>query len=361
MATENIDDVPYISPLQCYICVQQKAMEIRNIEEEQVATMTMATQHIAIKYPPVDILCKGCKIQRYCELRHLVADHEHRKICRELLNLQKSQDVGHPLLLNGPILKHSQLQPTISQIMMAMRIKMRRRLTRRETELVGYPAFCAVCFKLEDLAACPGCSAIAYCSPKHRFEDLKMHTPEICQVFALYYSPYRWLENSMIDITEFHQRCPDLEKSHLVEAFSMATNIRIGMAPWRSLEEYQLFSTCSSFSGIACICSGLTNITFEAEPEDHVTIYVVGANQETLNYFQVMHLKFFFLQYQDVCHLNVILIGHKMEKTQEKQINFEFKVGGNARKKFGTIESKSIICIIIFRAWTGRWCYAHSQ
>lgn len=337
MAAEHSNDVPYISPLQCYICVQKKAMEIRNIEEEQVETMTMATQQISIKYPPVDILCQGCKIQRYCELRHLVADDDHRTICRELINLQRSQGVEHPLLINGPILKHSQLQPTISQIMMAMRIKLRRRLTRRETELVGYPAYCAVCYKLEDLAACPGCSAIAYCSPKHRFEDLKYHTPEVCQVFAHYYSPYRWLENSMIDITEFDQRCPDLEKSHLVEAFAMATNIHIGMAPWRTLEEYQLFSTCSSFSGIACICSGLTNITFEADPEEYVTIYVVGATQETLNYFQVMHLKFFFLQYQDVCNLDVNLIGHKLARTQERHIDFDFLV--SAKEKFVTIES----------------------
>lgn len=329
MTTPSIDDVPFVSPLQCYICVYHKAKKLRKqIEEEAEGQVTTTTQ-TATADPPANILCKGCKVQRYCGLNHLVEDRDHRDICRELLSLQKSQCIAHPLLLNGEIKTQPLLQQTIGQIMLAMRVKLRRRLTRRESELIGYPAYCAVCFRLDELTACTGCGAISYCSPEHQRVDRNKHTPSICQTLALYCTPYRWLDSSQFVIKDFHQRSPNLALTHLIDAFHLATGIHITSAPWRTFEDYQRFATCSSFSGIGCICFGLTNITFEAAPDETVSIFVVGATEETRNYFREMHLKFFFLQYQDVCQLDIYLIGHKMQpKTRDVNFSFELKVSG---------------------------------
>lgn len=329
MTTPSIDDVPFVSPLQCYICVYHKAKKLRKqIEEEAEGQVTTTTQ-TATADPPANILCKGCKVQRYCGLNHLVEDRDHRDICRELLSLQKSQCIAHPLLLNGEIKTQPLLQQTIGQIMLAMRVKLRRRLTRRESELIGYPAYCAVCFRLDELTACTGCGAISYCSPEHQRVDRNKHTPSICQTLALYCTPYRWLDSSQFVIKDFHQRSPNLALTHLIDAFHLATGIHITSAPWHTFEDYQRFATCSSFSGIGCICFGLTNITFEAAPDETVSIFVVGATEETRNYFREMHLKFFFLQYQDVCQLDIYLIGHKMQpKTRDVNFSFELKVSG---------------------------------
>ncbi|KAH8395651.1 hypothetical protein KR222_005314, partial [Zaprionus bogoriensis] len=272
------------------------------------------------------IVCRGCKLQRYCALQHLVEDRAHRDICRVLCDLQRSQNVEHPLLVNGVIHSQAQLQQTIGQLMLTVRVKLRRRLKRRERELIGYAAHCAVCYRLDALTPCQGCAAVAYCSPEHRRRDRTNHTPAVCQTLALYYSPYRWRDCQELAVKDLLQSV-QLQHSHLVEAFHQATGIVVDSKPWRTWKDYQRFANCSSFSGIGSMCLALTRIHFVAAPHEILCVYVVGATEEQRSYFREIHLKFFFLQYQEVCQLDVYFIGHKLQsKPGEEVLTFELKV-----------------------------------
>ncbi|KAM8715255.1 hypothetical protein ACLKA7_002326 [Drosophila subpalustris] len=277
-------------------------------------------QQFEISKPTVQ--CRGCKLQFYCSLGHLVADHGHRDICKVLIDLQLSQKIEHPLHLKGKV--SFGLRNSISQLMLAVRVKLRRKLTPREVQLIGYPAYCAVCHCLDKLTACTGCAAVAYCSEEHRCWDRVHHTPKVCQTLALYYSPFRMLDGRL-EINDFKQRC-DLERSDLVEAFHLATGIRVDSQPWRSIEDYERFAACSSFSGIGSICLALTHISFLAAPHEIVSVYVVGAREKHRCYFQEMHLKFFFLQYPTVCQLDLYFIGHQLHPDAgEEVLIFEFQ------------------------------------
>ncbi|EDW57598.1 uncharacterized protein [Drosophila virilis] len=336
MSAINIDQVQYVSPLQCYICAINKASDLQNHQQlflqqpQQHATDADANKQLApTACDTPNIICRGCKMQRYCSLQHLVEDQAHRDFCRVLIELQKSQNIAHPLLLAGPLLGRAQLQQATAQLMLAVRVKLRRLLTRRECELIGYPGYCVVCYRLEPLTACVGCSGVAYCSAEHRRLDCCNHTPAVCRTLAFYYSPYRLL-SSQLDIVQLKQRS-DLKRSHLVETFYAATEIRIDSQPWRSLEQYERFAACSSFSGIASVCLALTNISFVAAPHEILSVYVVGAQELHRSYFQLMHLKFFFLQYPDVCQLEVYLIGHKLQPQTGEEV-LTFMQGGCQRK-----------------------------
>ncbi|KAH8376934.1 hypothetical protein KR093_002288, partial [Drosophila rubida] len=272
--------------------------------------------------------CKGCKLQRYCSLKHLVEDREHHEVCIALNKLQKSLNIEHPLLLNGPINRRMELQNVIAQLMLATRLKLGRKLTQRERQLIGYPNYCMVCYSRNTLSTCSRCEAVAYCSSEHQRQDLVYHTQDACDTLALFYSPYRFLE-SQLKITNF-KLSTDLERSSLVEAFYRATRMEVKSQPWSCLEDYEKFAVCSSFSGIATIGLALTSISFEAAPHETLSIYVVGASEEQRRYFQEMHLKFFFLQYQLVWQLVLYFIGHNLQPQDDEETIFNMK--GSKRK-----------------------------
>ncbi|XP_034475561.1 uncharacterized protein LOC117782651 [Drosophila innubila] len=316
MSTIFTHDVPYISSLQCHMCIYNSSCELKRKQQLSIDKAEKQTNERQPDISNPSVQCRGCKLQSYCSLKHLEEDHGHRDICKVLSDLQISQNIEHPLLLNGEIT--SGLQHSISQLMLTVRVKLGRLLTTRERELIGNPAFCAVCFRLDKLTACSGCAAVAYCSPKHRCMDRIHHTQEVCQTLARFYSPFRMLENKL-EIKHFRQRC-DLERTDLVQAFNLATGIQVDSSPWQSIENYERFAACSSFSGIASICLALTHISFLAAPHEVVSVYVVGASEKHRRYFQEMHLMFFFLQYQSICQLDVYFIGHKLQPDAREEV-----------------------------------------
>lgn len=318
MSTLLSQDLPYISPLQCYVCQNNTACKLSTAD----AVKPTSEQIPGISMPSVP--CRGCKLQCYCSLRHRVEYYGHRSFCLVLIDLQKALNIEHPLLLNGKISRRSELQDAIAQLMMAVRVKLKRKLTCRERELIGYPAYCVVCYSLETLTACNRCAAVAYCSTDHRWLDRVNHTQEVCNTLALCYLPYRMLENKF-EVRQFQHRS-DLERSDLVEAFHLATGIEVDNKPWRSLEDYEHFATCSSFSAIGSICLALTHISFLAAPHEIVSVYVLGASEKHRRYFQEMHLKFYFLQYESVYQLDIYFIGCKLQSgAGEEELTIEFQ------------------------------------
>ncbi|XP_060666404.1 uncharacterized protein LOC132798533 [Drosophila nasuta] len=318
MSVISTRNISYASSMQCYVCIYNQACKLKTKQLAKDETI------------PANVECRGCKLQRYCSLKHLIEDREHHEVCGVLTKLQKSLNIAHPLLLNDHPHRRMELQRTVAQLMLATRLKLGRKLTPRERQLIGYPSYCMVCYSLDTLTACSRCEAVAYCCSEHRRQDRDYHTREACDTLALYYSPYRFLESQLI-IANFKLPC-DLEQSCLVEAFYRATRMEINSQPWSCLEDYEKYAACSSFSGISSICLALTTITFVAAPHETLHIYVVGATEEHRHYFQEMHLKFFFLQYQSICQLVVSFIGHELKPQEEELVIFNLK--GSKRKVF---------------------------
>ncbi|KAH8273945.1 hypothetical protein KR044_004935 [Drosophila immigrans] len=310
-------NIPNATAMQCYICVYNKA---HKLQSKQLGSKSVTEEQPTVS---ASVQCGGCKLQRYCSLKHLIEDLEHHEVCSVLTKLQKSLNIEHPLLLNGQIHRRMQLQQSIAQLTLAVRLKLERKLTQRERQLISYPSYCMVCYSLDALTACSRCEAVAYCCSEHQLQDRVYHTQEACDTLALCYSPYRFLD-SQLKVTNFKLRS-DLENSCLVEAFYRATRMEVNSQPWSCLEDYDKFAACSSFSGISSVCLALTSITFVATPHETLNIYVVGANEEHRRYFQEMHLKFFFLQYQFVWKLVVYFIGHELQPQNDEVITFNMK------------------------------------
>ncbi|EDW72171.2 uncharacterized protein Dwil_GK10282 [Drosophila willistoni] len=350
------------SPFQCWVCMEQYLKEAtgsnQNVTKVQnsnknyqlilPSTMSLGTifekeddekeVNMARNSKTPSIVCRRCKMQRYCSRNHMTKDLcQHRAICVVLTDLQKRHQLGHPFLLTSPkaISSITQLQRTISQLKFSARIKLRRPLTWREHELIGYPSYCQVCFRLDKLHTCGECGAVAYCSEHHRQSDVSKHTPEVCRTLALLCSPYRQLGDAnkgIIDIpikVEADQLQLCLEQSHLIEAFAKVTGLVVDDKPWSTIQDFERFDSCSSFSGMASICLALKHISFVAQPQDICTVYVVGASDgQILRYFQLMHLKFFFLLHKDVSQLDLCFIGcqQKMVKDKTREtISFDFQ------------------------------------
>lgn len=270
------------------------------------------------EYVTPEVICKGCKVQRYCSLPHLLEDRpEHQDLCRVLRDLLKNQKLEHPLLLHGEISSRKQLQKVISQLKLIVRVKLGRPLTPRENQVINNPAICEVCFGTgAALKICEGCGGVAYCSEDHRQQNAEKHTPKECRTLALISSPFRQL-GCQLNLRSFHQ-CVALRKSHLIDAFFKATTLKIGDNP-------QIIAACSSFSGIASTCLALTNITWVSDQYSAVLVYVVAATEEHLRYFQEMHLRFFFLQYQSVQNLELYFIGPKIVPRETSKKVFRFR------------------------------------
>ncbi|XP_001976491.2 uncharacterized protein LOC6547989 [Drosophila erecta] len=322
---------PVGSFLKCFVCVSNEGRiwseviqgfteESDDLEKNLVHLQTLLEKaHVRPK-----VICKGCKMQRYCSLSHLVEDRpEHQPICQVLRDLQKSMKIDHPLKLLGKITDRRKLQLVISQLKMVLLVKLGRPLYQRENQLICNPAVCDVCFSTGALEDCDGCAGVAFCSDAHQRLVRGYHTPKDCQTLALIATPFRQL-NCLVNIRDFYRSCP-LKESHLIRAFTEATNIRISDTPWTDLESYQLFATCSSFSGIASLCLALSHISWVPDPKKSVIVYVAGATEDTLRYFQDIHLRFLFLQYPSIRNLDLHFIGRTLGHIGQVEISFSDK------------------------------------
>ncbi|KAH8253651.1 hypothetical protein KR032_006366, partial [Drosophila birchii] len=305
--------------LECYVCAKNKVQALQADQSgAKKSTSVENKKLLEIEFVTPKVVCKGCKVQRYCSLGHLLEDRpEHVDLCRVLSDLLRSQKLKHPLLHHGEISSPEQLQKIISQLKLVLRVKLRRPLTPREHQVIGNPAICEVCFKTGSLLkVCKDCAGVAYCCEDHRHQDAKKHIPKECRTLALISSPFRQLACAL-NLRSFHQSV-NIRKSHLIDAFSKATNLIIDNNP-------QNIAACSSFSGIASACLALTNIGWVSDQHSAVIIYVVAATEEHLRYFQEMHLRFFFLQYPSIQNLDLYFIGPKLlprESSKKKFFRF---------------------------------------
>lgn len=252
-------------------------------------------------------------MQRYCSLLHLVEDRrEHEPICQVLADLMKFKRIKHPLLIHGRIESQKQLQLIVSQFKLVVQVKLGRPLSWREHILIGQPAVCRVCLQTEPLEVCAGCGGVAYCCTDHRNADKMSHGEEECRTLAMMSSPFRQLD-SKLNIQEF-KPVTYLSKSHLIDAFFQATSIKVSDNPWSNFDQYDLFSTCSSFSGVASMCYALKHASFDEDPDKPVIIYVIGATDDHLRYFQEMHLRFLLTMYQSILKIELYFIGPRLEQ-----------------------------------------------
>ncbi|KAH8290430.1 hypothetical protein KR054_002972, partial [Drosophila jambulina] len=307
-----------LGSLECYVCAKNKVRALQEMRSAaRNSTSVEYKKLLEREFETPEIVCKGCKMQRYCSLDHLLEDRsEHVDLCRVLRDLLSSQKLDHPLLHRG-VISSPELQMAISQLKFVLRVKLGRPLTAREHQVISNPAICEVCFKTEaPLKVCKKCAGVAYCCEDHCLQDAKKHTPKECRTLALISSPFRQLECTL-NLRSFHQ-CVDLKKSHLIDAFFKATTLNIDNNP-------QNIAACSSFSGIASACLALTNISWVSDQHSAVIVYVVAATEEHLRYFQEMHLRFFFLQYQSIQNLDLYFIGPKLlprESSSKKVFRF---------------------------------------
>nr|AAL48862.1 RE27943p [Drosophila melanogaster] len=321
-------DPPVGSFLKCFVCVSDEGRTWTELiqgftkESDKVEKNLAHLQTLLEKaHVKPSVICRGCNMQRYCSLSHLVADRqEHKPLCEVLRDLQKSMKIDHPLKLLGQITDRRKLQLVISQLKMVLLAKLGRPLNQREHQLIGNPAVCDVCFSTDALEDCEGCAGVAFCSAAHQRLVRGYHTPEDCQTLALIATPFRQL-NCLVNIKDFYRSCP-LKESNLIKAFTEATDIRISDTPWTDLESYQLFATCSSFSGIASLCLALSHISWVPDPNKAVIVYVAGATEDTLRYFEDMHLRFLFLQYPSIRNLELHFIGRTVGRIDQVDIKF---------------------------------------
>ncbi|EDV36254.2 uncharacterized protein Dana_GF12872 [Drosophila ananassae] len=259
------------------------------------------------------VTCKGCQMQRYCSLSHLVEDREeHEPLCQVLADLMKFKRIRHPLLIHGRIEGLKQLQLVICQLKLILQVKLRRPLLWREHILIGQPAVCRVCLRTNPLEACTGCGGVAYCHKNHRNEDRICHGGEECRTLAMMSSPFRQLD-SKLNIKEF-KPITDLAESHLIDTFFQATSIPVSDNPWINFDQYDVFSTCSTFSGVASMCYALKHVSFDEDRDKPVIVYVMGATDDHLRYFQEMHLRFLLTMYQRIMKLELYFIGPSLDQ-----------------------------------------------
>ncbi|KAH8390392.1 hypothetical protein KR200_006538, partial [Drosophila serrata] len=305
--------------LECYVCAKNKAHALQSIRSAAKNSTSVENKKLLEKeFVTPEVVCKSCKVQRYCSLDHLLVDRpEHVELCRVLSHLLSSQKLKHPLLHRGNISSPEHLQLVISQLKLILRVKLQRPLTPREHHVISNPAICEVCFKTEALLkVCKDCAGVAYCCEDHCYQDAKKHTPKECRTLAMISSPFRQLDCTL-NLRSFHQSV-DMRQSHLIDAFFKATTLKIDNNP-------QNIAVCSSFSGIASACLALTNISWVSDQYSAVIVYVVAATEEHLLYFQEMHLRFFFLQYQSIQNLDLYFIGPKLlprESSNKKVFRF---------------------------------------
>ncbi|XP_017018598.1 uncharacterized protein [Drosophila kikkawai] len=305
--------------LECFVCAKNKVRAVQAMRSGAKNSTSVKNKRLLEKeFMTPEVVCKGCKVQRYCSLTHLLEDRaEHVDLCRVLRDLLTLQKLEHPLLQHGVISSPDQLQMVISQLKLVLRVKLRRPLTPREHHVISNPGICEVCFKTgAPLKVCKDCAGVAYCCEDHRHQDAKKHSPKECRTLALISSPFRQFD-CLLNLKSFHQ-CVDLSRSHLIDAFFKATTLRIDDNP-------QNIAACSSFSGIASTCLALTNISWISYEYSAVIVYVVGATEEHLRYFQEMHLRFFFLQYQSIQNLDLYFIGPNLlprESSSKKVFRF---------------------------------------
>ncbi|XP_017125543.1 uncharacterized protein LOC108144893 [Drosophila elegans] len=313
------------SSLRCFVCVNNVALTWKDLTQAKESKPLEKTlvKHLQKAHVKPKVICRGCKMQRYCSVAHLVADRpEHKPLCQVLRSLQKFRQIDHPLLLHGRISDRAMLQFVMSQLKLILWIKLARPLTPRESQLIGNPVVCDVCFSTEALEACKVCAGVAYC-PEHLHAVKDYHSPKDCRTLALISTPLRQLD-CLKNITNFYESS-SLAKTHIVDAFFKATSLSISDNPFTNLEEYQLFATCSSFSGIASLCLALTHISWVSNPDKAVIVYVVGATKEHLRYFDLMHLKFLFLQYPNIRHLELVFIGKSLKQNEVTKGGFSVK------------------------------------
>ncbi|XP_022224038.2 uncharacterized protein LOC111075212 isoform X2 [Drosophila obscura] len=265
----------YGSSLQCCVCVYNQARVLQAMRLLGKEANEEVGNHEPNHEKTAELLCNGCKMQRYCSVAHLTEDLEHRDFCRIFQDIQQVESIDHPLFLQGIVLSRTMLNQAISQLKLILSVKLRRPLSLREKEILANPGFCVICYRTTPLNVCAGCAGVAYCSENHRHLDKDNHTPNVCRTLALLYSPYRLLDYEF-QIKEFH-RSSIIPESHLVEAFYNATLLEVSDRPWKSLQQYDLFAACSSFSTIATVCLALTQISIVAEPDKAVIVYIVGA------------------------------------------------------------------------------------
>ncbi|KAH8272855.1 hypothetical protein KR018_004997, partial [Drosophila ironensis] len=257
------------------------------------------------------VTCQGCRLQRYCSKKHRQEDHhEHKSLCRVLSDVLKLKSIANPLLFRGKITNLGQLQMITSQLKLIAQVRLQRRLSWREHHLLGNPAVCIKCLQTEGVQACQGCGAVVHC----REEEIK-HNSEECRTLALLSSPFRQLDRKL-NITKF-KACSDISNSHLVEAFFEACSIKVTDHPWTNFEQYDRFATCSSFSGIASMCLALKHASSLGEI---ATVYVLGDTNEHMQYFQEMHLRFFFKQNPDIQKLELNFIGPNLDTLKSETL-----------------------------------------
>ncbi|XP_016974057.2 uncharacterized protein LOC108040902 [Drosophila rhopaloa] len=306
-------------PLRCYVCVNNvgqiwNKVKLTTEPKKMTKNLLKLPKLLEKAHVKAKVICRGCKMQQYCSVPHLIADRPgHQPLCQVLRDLQKFMNIEHPLLLHGRISDRSKLQFVISQLKLILWIKLGRPLAPRENQLIGNPVICDVCFSTDALQACEGCAGVAYCSGHlHLVKDI--HSPKECRTLALIATPLRQLD-CLQNITKFYEGS-SLTETHLIDAFFKATSLNISEKPIIDLEEYQLLATCSSFSGIASLCLALTHIFWVSSPDKAFIVYVVGATEEHLRYFQIMHLQFLFLHYPNIRHLELMFIGKSLEKME---------------------------------------------
>ncbi|XP_037713517.1 uncharacterized protein LOC119549486 [Drosophila subpulchrella] len=339
---------PSGSFLKCYVCVSNESRIWKEIVqcfpkssyevERNLQNLQNALEKSQVR---AKVICRGCNMQRYCSVSHLIQDRpEHQALCQVLRDLQKFRKIDHPLLLHGKISSRTKLQFVISQLKLILWVKLGRPLTPREHQLIGDPAVCDVCFSTGALVDCDGCAGVAFCSAGHRQLVSLYHSSKDCKTLAVIASPFRQLD-VLVNIQQFFQSCP-IKESHLTTAFSKATNIKLSNTPWTDLESYQLFATCSSFSGIGSLCLALTQISWVPDPDKAVIVYIVGATQETLIYFQDMHLNFLFLQFPNIHHLELHFMGKTLGQMGETGLVFSERT---VKKHFYPLSFSQFSCI----------------
>ncbi|XP_001360230.4 uncharacterized protein [Drosophila pseudoobscura] len=314
VTTVNVQS--YGSSLKCCVCVYNRARMLQAMRMQRTPENANGKLEETSKKTP-DLLC-NCKVQRYCSVAHLTEDlMEHRDFCQILREVQQVESISFPHFLQGVVLSRTMLNQAISQLKLILSVKLRRPLSLREKEIIGNPGYCVICYRTTPLNSCAGCEGVAYCSEYHRQLDKDNHTPKVCRTLALVYSPYRLLESNQFQIKEFH-RSSILQETNLVEAFYNATLLMVNDSP-NNLQQYDLLAACSSFSTVCTVCLALTHLTIVAEPDKAVIVYIVGATSECLRYFEEMHLKFFFLQYESVQNLELYFIGNMIEAQESEE------------------------------------------
>lgn len=236
--------------------------------------------------------CKGCRLIGYCGEHHQKEDWKyHKDFCRTVTKILTMKKIEHILevrrdecdLIGGT---RRDLVCAISLAECLIISMLQRRLYQHESTLLRFPNICRICNEYDTckLKPCDNCFQALYCTEEHRLQDAERHSKwcEMYRVNLLLDADYP----TRLETFDFPKlNAFELSKfpKHSFELVNLAYKTSIPIKP-EAVKDFNDLKFVSNYSHISTILHALYLTNMDQELQQLLVIYVVGAEDEIVNF-----------------------------------------------------------------------------